>query len=86
MKIYKEINIYKIKLETLPEEGWFQGCMRCCAITSYTKKIKTRYTCSQIIEYYIYLCRECQKRLEDPILENKFKKKCDNYIKKHFFN
>ena len=40
MKIYKEINIYKIKLETLPEEGWFQGCMRCRAITSYTKKIK----------------------------------------------
>ena len=85
MKIYKEINIYRIKLETLPESGWFQCCMRCDSITSHTKKIKTKYGCSRITVYYAYICKACQKKLENTGEENKFQKRCDKYIKTHFF-
>lgn len=85
MKIYKEINIYRIKLETLPESGWFQCCMRCDSITSHTKKIKTKYGCSQITVYYTYICKACQKKLENTGVKNKFQKRCDKYIKTHFF-
>tara|TARA_B100000945_G_C19986158_1_gene414435 strand:+ start:300 stop:566 length:267 start_codon:yes stop_codon:yes gene_type:complete len=86
MKLYKEKIFYKIKCSSLPEEGWFQCCMRCDAITSNTKKIKTSYNCSKIIVYYTYVCKNCQKKLKEPNAEKEFKKKCDKYIKRHFFN
>lgn len=86
MKIYKEILFYEIEMDTLPDDGWLQCCMKCGSITSNTKKIKTTFNCSKIKVYYTYLCKDCQKILKDPIAEKKFQKKCNKYIKRHFFN
>lgn len=85
MPYYKKIFIYRDS--RLPEEGWIQSCFHCYTYTSNTidytviRRRKTIYECD------VYLCPTCEELLEK--IENldkkqKFKLKCDSYIKRLF--
>ena len=81
LRKYKKFFIY-YPSDNLPEEGWFQACFHCRTITSNTIRIKNKNTCFEIIEYDTYLCRPCQKEMNDDERYSKFFKKCNEHIKK----
>ena len=81
MRKYIKFFIYNPS-DNLPEEGWFQACFECRTITSDTIKIKENISCFEIIEYDTYLCRPCQKEMNDDEKYTKFFKKCNEHIKR----
>ena len=84
MPHYKKIYIYRDS--HLPEEGWIQSCFNCYTYTSSTIDYKVIKYKQVIYECNIYLCPACDKFLHsDDIARNKFRYKCDKYIKYNLF-
>ena len=72
------IEIYDYN-ENLPKMGWFQRCFCCNEIVSDTiiyisEKYKTKYN------FEVFLCRQCQKEIEEKEKYKMFAKKCEHYI------
>jgi len=82
MKIYKKIDLYE--RDILPDEGWFQCCMRCDTITSNKIKVKTLLTFFQITEFYVHICPPCKNIIKSPKKKRSFKRRCNRYIDKFF--
>ena len=85
MKTLHKIYIYQDR-EHLPEEGWFQSCFLCYTITSHTHLFDTREIDKKIYEINVYLCPDCQKKMQrDQETVDILKRKCSRYIDRHFF-
>ena len=85
MKTLHKIYIYRDH-EHLPEEGWFQSCFLCYTITSHTHLFDTREIDKKIYEINVYLCPDCQKKMQrDQETVDILKRKCSRYINRHFF-
>jgi len=85
MKTLHKIYIYRDR-EHLPEEGWFQSCFLCYTITSHTHLFDTREIDKKIYEINVYLCPDCQKKMQrDQETVDILKRKCSRYIDRHFF-
>ena len=55
--------------KNLPEEGWFQSCANCNAITANTVFFKI----FDKVQYYIFVCPHCYKKeehLNKKLIEN----------------
>lgn len=80
MKIKK---IFLYETTHLPEEGWFQGCIRCETITANIKLFKTITTTKKITEVRVYLCLPCQNVLKDNTLDKIFIENCELILEEY---
>ena len=79
MKLHRTIELSRTS--SLPSEGWFQSCLHCHQITAQLYYYKTVEHYNSIIEYVVYLCPECQKRMTDETFKEKLYQQCEKRIK-----
>jgi hypothetical protein len=72
----KPKRIYLYTESHLPENGWFQGCLRCASITARLQLHKTIIMADLTKEVYVYICIPCQKSLTISIEEQAFQHIC----------
>jgi len=85
MPKYKKIYIYRDS--HLPEDGWIQSCFNCYTYTSGTIDYTTIKRKNTIYECNVFLCPECDKtlhKIENMDKQERFRSKCDRYIKRLF--
>lgn len=74
-----ELYIY-YESDKMPENGWMQSCFRCDSFTAATLIYREEYD----RDYIVYICNSCKKRLTNSEENNKFRRRCDKFIKKNF--
>ena len=79
MKIHRTVELSRTSV--LPDDGWFQSCLHCHQVTARLHYYKTVEHYNSIIEYVVYLCPECQKRMTDETFKEKLYQQCEKRIK-----
>ena len=79
MKIHRTVELSRTSV--LPDDGWFQSCLYCHQVTARLHYYKTVEHYNSIIEYVVYLCPECQKRITDETFKEKLYLQCEKRIK-----
>ena len=74
------INIYENT--NLPEKGWIQGCIWCCAPTSRTEFYKKCETIDVNYILHIHLCKDCCNYKVLQVEKNR--KSIDKFIEKEY--
>ena len=84
MKTFHHIYLYRDS-DSMPEDGWFQACFSCYAITSRLSFFKRIEKEDNIYEVLAYLCPQCTRSLNN---KEKFKEKytarCERYLRRNF--
>lgn len=79
LKKYNKVELY-YPIENLPEDGWFQRCIYCDTITSEIIKVKTKNTCTEIIDFDFYICSPCKSTVHKEKISKKCKILIDKYL------
>jgi uncharacterized CHY-type Zn-finger protein len=78
MKTHRTVEIFRTS--KMPSDGWFQACLHCHQITSKHHYYKTVTHYNSIIEYVVFLCPDCQKKITNISFKENLYKQCEKRI------